>query len=1638
MVYEYTLGDGFKNNSELKSLKQQAIKDWQNYGLSEDKKNRMLAIKNTYPGMPTGLISSLVQTDATNDQVKQAATEQEVINAQVNKNYTKTPASISDTIKNVFVDHIGGGFKRTVKFAFDTWNHTQEQLVMRGLRSRVMFSDEVEQQLIQKGLPQEEAQKIAGVYAFNPLFPVGSPESRAIANGVARLMGRKDFGISDNFVGETGARKLAGYYEQAGPSSLEYTLRKISEKAELNPDDYIKNIPQAYRRLGISGVTDAYDELTGTGFLPGGESEKISSELKEANLYKNRNITFGRYITNQLGVESPTIDKLISGTIDAGILIFTDPAAAIGKSGKALKGARSLQRKINEAVKEGNLDDVKTLANTFIDSEMGKTVAENIVKDKSPDKFIRLLDANDDPAYALKLFEANTADEIVDITRDALLNGTSWNVPKINRTKILPDWINDSAYKAFGAKRAAAKADDPLSYIGRYIPENEVNLQDWKTTVNSMVNHGTVGQLPRKEINDIAVRLTKSLVDEDYKKAQDILADDYYGKLIDKVSDNPKVVESYKVHRKKARGFRDENVVYSIDNAARKSGEGLKPITTRMQKTTKVGGESIDLQTPFPDQIMDRTFYFTDHRELKRTVGQIEGVLKKPFNKNTKGFNPDTPMGKFMNNADVTFGELTGKVPDYMWNSLDVLWKGQRTWSTANLPLRLAYPLRLVLEGQPRMAVYGLDSIVNAPKSYLDYALLIDEDVLGKKFVENAWSKKDRALQQGLDKAVANSAGKHFGPKAMKGFVNENFSEFTLSDNDILENTEKVKRFSEAIRIQLAGIWRNDIAENIASYTVEGKSFDELSERLWSGDLKNLRIDYEKALDRAERLTSVEDVKSFLNGYKQRIVELTGGDIELLDSIATGTYKGIDVKSWDRRKTENVKVIMDGIEDMLRTSDNRPGFVPAPDELINSTYAEYVDEYTKLGNTGISDTLWFMAGAMEANINRIPAYKQLYFRSVADDLVQATPEAAKKLMSRIKKLPKSVKKELEELYPYLTDDAKKINDNQLPKMTLEQIDQRAQIYALEEHNRILYNLSQKGLVADSLRLVFPFLEAFKEVTLSWAKGIAQQPKYAHRAEMALTNARSSGITFQDPLSDEQMIAFPMPEFIANRLLGGNESGNLSADVVTPISGFNLISVSLLPGVGPVVAVGAGMMKNTLIDTFGEDAFKLVFPFGTPIEEVADLGNPTWFADVLLPNYIKSAIAAINVSPESPTSWISQDKVASRVLDSAKVVGLSKVRPMQSAEDLAAFDDAVIQNVKFRLFVEAGLQFFAPSPPRILMSTEIKKDNAMQLLEAVIGEADLGKISVNERKTMVSMGVLTSFYSQLRQEYQEEYGIEDGEELAWIVFNRMIGTDESGKFNSFGNALLKKGKYQQTEGKLPRFENEVQFKRNNKEFMDKYPLTGIYLTPDIDEEGELNDDAFFKSLESDAIEQIDPLIFAIESQQFLYNLVVDAELKKLRGDNSKEAIKLKRKIKNDAAEMFPMGVPGILGDENFEVVADREIRFKKPSDYNAKINELREMSMDPAVQEVSPQWLAINNYFAARENAIVKIAETQGYEYPQDLKLIERKLSTGTTDIDQDMREILRSIASNIGSEYPEFLVLYDELLKYEIQFNKED
>ena len=79
-------------------------------------------------------------------------------------------------------------------------------------------------------------------------------------------------------------------------------------------------------------------------------------------------------------------------------------------------------------------------------------------------------------------------------------------------------------------------------------------------------------------------------------------------------------------------------------------------------------------------------------------------------------------------------------------------------------------------------------------------------------------------------------------------------------------------------------------------------------------------------------------------------------------------------------------------------------------------------------------------------------------------------------------------------------------------------------------------------------------------------------------------------------------------------------------------------------------------------------------------------------------------------------------------------------------------------------------------------------------------------------------------------------------------------------------------------------------------------------------------------------------------------------------------------------MFPLGVPGDK-DFSYTVVAGREIKPRKPSDYNAKIQELREMAQDKSLQNISTNWTAINNYMAL--NKPIKMAQDEDYNYPAD-------------------------------------------------------
>lgn len=60
---------------------------------------------------------------------------------------------------------------------------------------------------------------------------------------------------------------------------------------------------------------------------------------------------------------------------------------------------------------------------------------------------------------------------------------------------------------------------------------------------------------------------------------------------------------------------------------------------------------------------MSHTFYFTDFRDVKRTVNTIDQALSRPIGKLSRRINSDTPLGKFLDEAKLTIDDLDIALP---------------------------------------------------------------------------------------------------------------------------------------------------------------------------------------------------------------------------------------------------------------------------------------------------------------------------------------------------------------------------------------------------------------------------------------------------------------------------------------------------------------------------------------------------------------------------------------------------------------------------------------------------------------------------------------------------------------------------------------------------------------------------------------------------------------------------------------------------------------------------------------------------------------------------------------------------------------------------------------------------------------
>jgi hypothetical protein len=205
---------------------------------------------------------------------------------------------------------------------------------------------------------------------------------------------------------------------------------------------------------------------------------------------------------------------------------------------------------------------------------------------------------------------------------------------------------------------------------------------------------------------------------------------------------------------------------------------------------------------------------------------------------------------------------------------------------------------------------------------------------------------------------------------------------------------------------------------------------------------------------------------------------------------------------------------------------------------------------------------------------------------------------------------------------------------------------------------------------------------------------------------------------------------------------------------------------------------------------------------------------------------------------------------------------------------------------------------------------------------------------------------------------------------------------------------------------------------------------------VSDKGELEPTLFFEQIRKGDKEAIDPVFFMIEAQEFLFNICYESGTKMYRGDNSQKAKDARNNVLTNCREDFPFGDGRT--EINYQSLVGRKVR--EPQDYRSrwttKMNELEEIAFDSSLEKYEVHQY-ITEYFQRRNIALINLAnKSKTYSFPENKKELERQLATGNSDIAQFEREQLREVANILISENPDFAVVYDEVLSFEIQYNK--
>lgn len=853
-------------------------------------------------------------------------------------------------------------------------------------------------------------------------------------------------------------------------------------------------------------------------------------------------------------------------------------------------------------------------------------------------------------------------------------------------------------------------------------------------------------------------------------------------------------------------------------------------------------------------------------------------------------------------------------------------------WKPAMLLGRFpAWISRVVGEEQLRMAMAGVDGIFNHPVSALSIAV-------GRKIKTTPSGDIFDELQE-FQGALTRTHG---------GLIRRPGATRSTPVHFDKENVDQSDDFLHAWADQVALLHYDPVSRQLLNTDVEQTV-------TW---LKGKGRNKLRELREAEpgKFDTDAGIRTYLTEtLGERIRVLTNDNPDLIEAAKNGKLGEAPMF-----KKGGPKLTSDYVADMSAYLDDAPRLVKGfeyPQGTLKTIYDNAIDA--------------FFAGTMSRATNfasRSPAFKQFLWRNTADILPHASDDVKKQVLANAKaaNLSNRLMRQVEK---------RAARQGEVQIESIEELEHLAAGYALDDTKGLLYDLSNRGQLAESLKVIAPFGNAYQEIITTWPKLLlgsqygwtgkfANVARASRRVQQTIEGGRRNGWFMKNQFGEEVFV-FPFSEMYTKALTG------VPVPMTGRVAGLNMVT-DVFPGMGPVAAIPVAWMIEGKPGTW-KDVYDRLLPYGAPGERDPNQAfnflsyAPSWVQKFALA-VSAGAPPILDAIPGVEANWPTKDEVMwdhnawmNTQKDVMKYLISTGDYDIHTREGMQKLTEDAKEKATDLYYIRAGLQFFAPTAPAFEFLVEDKSG-----------------------QRIAQWAVTEEFYNMLDEEGMtlDEATIEMLDKYGTEVFSLTVPKTRSATFN------------------VPRTAEAAEWLTQNKGIRDKYP--GVYglFAP---QGGELDYSVLVDQYATGDVEVLTPGEWLNLRNDMLKSLEYNYYRDQVGNSPSDEEEQWLRQIRADLEEAYPSSTKGLL---------------EKPS-YEELIPELYEAVEDPQLADTRIAQ-ATREYFYYRDQAMDFAIENEyaGFARPNAL---------------YPTREWLAGIAKDIMKDYPEFELVWSTTLSREFE-----